>query len=291
MSSLRYVVITPVRNEARYLPLAITSMCAQTIKPARWVLVNDGSTDQTAELIDQAAANHDWIESLHRKDRGCRQAGGGVIEAFNDGYKLVASADWEYLVKLDGDLSFEADYFEKCFNEFQRQPVLGIGGGICCEPDGDRTRPEYGYINNFHVRGATKIYRRACFLALGGLVAAPGWDTIDEIKANMLGWKTSSFEHIELVHHRPTGSAYGSWDNWVKNGLANYVTGYHPLFMALKCIRRLCRKPYLVQGIALWCGFMKGFLKGTPQVDDHAMVSYLRQQQWRALTFRGNLWD
>jgi hypothetical protein len=141
------------------------------------------------------------------------------------------------------------------------------------------------------VRGPTKIYRRECFEAIGGLIVAPGWDTVDLIKANMLGWKTCSFPHIRLVHLRPTGNAYGAWKDLVKNGLANYITGYHPLFMAVKCIRRTLRNPRSLSGPALWFGFMKGYIKRIPQVDDREMIRYLRRQQWRALTMRSNLWS
>jgi hypothetical protein len=145
----------------------------------------------------------------------------------------------------------------------------------------------------FHVRGATKIYRRECFEAIGGLLRATGWDTVDEIKANMLSWKTLTFPHITLIHHRPTGTAYGLWSDWVKNGLANYITGYHPVFMACKCVKRVLARPTVGGmriGLGLWYGFMKGYFQRIPQVPDPAMIRYLRTQQWRALTFRRSLW-
>jgi len=285
----RYVVITPTRNEASYLPLTIASMVAQTVKPWRWVVVNDGSTDKTGDLIDEAAAQHPWILAVHRKDRGARVAGTGVISAFYDGYALVTNDHWDYVVKSDGDLSFGPDYFEKCFREFSLDEKLGIGGGTCCKLVDGGMVPEFSHEPPFHVRGPSKIYRRACFEAIKGLIKAPGWDTVDLIKAQMLGWKSLTFPKILLVHHRPTGGAYGSWNNWVKNGLANYVTGYDPIFMVCKCLKRLLHRPH-VAGIGLWCGFMKGYLRRIPQVDDPAMIRYLRRQQWRALTFRTSLW-
>jgi biofilm PGA synthesis N-glycosyltransferase PgaC len=109
----------------------------------------------------------------------------------------------------------------------------------------------------------------------------------------MLGWKTLTFQHIYLVHHRPTGGAYGSWANWVKNGLANYITGYHPVFMACKCLKRTIVRfspGGMKEGLGLWCGFMKGYVKRIPRVADPAVICYLRTQQWRALTFRRSLW-
>jgi glycosyltransferase involved in cell wall biosynthesis len=285
-----YIVITPIRNEEKYLPLTLACMAAQTVRPRQWILVDDGSTDETGALIDRAAAAHPWITAVHRHDRGSRQAGSGVIAAFYDGYAVIADDQWEYLVKFDGDLSFDSDYFETCLREFETDPTLGVAGGTCCKLQRGQRVPEFVGEPAFHVRGPTKLYRRACFEALQGLIQAPGWDTVDLIKANMLGWTTRTFNHITLVHHRSTGGAYGSWANYVKNGLANYIAGYHPVFMACKCVKRMMRRPHS-QGIGLWCGFTKGYLRRIPQIDDVAVIRYLRNQQWRALTLRKSLWS
>jgi poly-beta-1,6-N-acetyl-D-glucosamine synthase len=142
----------------------------------------------------------------------------------------------------------------------------------------------------FHVRGATKIYKRACWDAIGGFWPAPGWDTMDEVKASMLGWTTRSFPDLHLLHHRHTGAADGVWGNLVKNGRANYVCGYHPLFMLVKCVRRLRFKPYLLGSTALLYGFVTGYLKRIPQVDDRRTIQYLRQQQIARLTGRESIW-
>jgi glycosyltransferase involved in cell wall biosynthesis len=284
-----YIVITPVRDEEKYLPLTLSSMYAQTVKPRQWILVNDGSIDGTRRLIDQAAATHPWIIALHRADRGSRQAGSGVIAAFYDGFNMVAGNIWDYVVKFDGDLSFAPDYFELCLREFAADKTLGIAGGTCSKFLQGKTVPEFDGEPPFHVRGPTKIYCRECFEAIGGLIQAPGWDTVDLIKANMLGWKTRTFPNIQIIHHRPTGGAYGSWANYVKNGLANYITGYHPVFMACKCARRMLHN-LNSEGLGLWCGFMKGYLQRIPRISDPAMICYLRRQQWRALTFRKNIW-
>src|SRR5207248_6259307 len=125
----KYVVITPVRDEEAYLALTIDSMVKQTIRPQEWIIVDDGSKDRTGAIIDQYASEYPWIRALHREDRGFRKSGGGVVEAFNDGYSRLSCCDWEFVVKLDGDLSFAADYFEKCLEHFDADPKLGIGGG------------------------------------------------------------------------------------------------------------------------------------------------------------------
>jgi poly-beta-1,6-N-acetyl-D-glucosamine synthase len=293
MSEQAYIVVTPVRNEEQYLGLTIASMCAQSRKPVRWVIVDDGSTDRTPSMIEDAARQHEWITVIHRHDRGFRQAGTGVVEAFYAGMAQVEQLPWNFVAKLDGDLSFPADYFERCLQRFEADPGLGIAGGTCCIVDNGVCRPEFANEPAFHVRGPTKIYRRACFDSIGGLMRAPGWDTIDQLKANMQGWRTVTLQGLEVVHHRPTGGAYGSWANWVKNGVANYVTGYDPVFMVCKCIKRLLARPTpggLVEGVGLLSGFVKGYWRSIPKVDDPALIAYLRREQRRALMLRPSLW-
>ena len=226
---------------------------------------------------------------MHRKNRGFRKPGGGVVEAFNEGYQQIQTKDWDFLVKFDGDLSFEPDYFEKCFLNFKQDPKLGVGGGtICYVVDGKK---EFEEAPSFHVRGATKIYRRSCWDAIGGYWPAPGWDTFDEVKANSLGWSTMSFRDLHLVHHRHTGEADGFWPGLVKYGRANYICGYHPLFMLGKCVRRLTQKPRVLGSFALMYGYVTGYLKRIPQVNDPAAIAYLRRQQMNKLVGRKSIWD
>jgi glycosyltransferase involved in cell wall biosynthesis len=287
----RYVIITPARNEGQYLENTIRSVVAQTVKPRKWIIVNDGSTDNTAALIDAAGKEHSWIQPLHRRDRGFRNAGGGVIEAFYDAYRLVRDEPWDFLVKLDGDLSFEPSYFAATFDHFDRDSRLGVGGGtVCSTVDGNLIEESKG-DPAFHVRGATKIYRRPCWEAIGGLIQSPGWDTLDEVKANMLGWRTYSFPNLKLIHHRYSGDADGAWKNWVKNGRANYITGYHPVFMLLKCAKRLFEKPVGVAAFGLLSGFVGGYLQRVPRVKDRALIAYLRRQQINRLLLQDSLWD
>jgi len=286
-SSTKYVVITPVRDEEEHLESTIQSMLHQTVLPKEWIIVDDGSKDGTGKIIDDYAARFPWIKALHRTDRGFRKAGGGVIDAFNDGYRTLSCCDWEFLAKLDGDLGFSPDYFEKCLAEFQRDDKLGIGGGVICyEQEGEKT---VEHAPAFHVRGATKIYRQACWQSIGGLLAVVGWDTVDEVKANSLGWTTRSFQELYLVHHRETGSADGVWPSLVKYGRANYICGYHPLFMLSKCAIRLVRKPYVIGSIGLLYGFVSGYLERIPQVD-RELIAYVRREQMARLVGRETIW-
>jgi biofilm PGA synthesis N-glycosyltransferase PgaC len=283
-----YAVITPVRDEEVHIRSTIESMVQQTVLPKEWVIVDDGSTDATGKVIDDFAGRYPWLKVVHREDRGFRKAGGGVVDAFNDGYRALTIDDWDFIVKFDGDLTFDADYFEKCFDEFRCDDKLGVGGGVICYVcDGKKSFEE---APAFHVRGATKIYRKACWNSIGGLLAAPGWDTLDEVKANSLGWTTRSFPHLHLLHQRNTGAADGLWPSLVKYGRANYICGYHPLFMISKCIVRLVRKPYLVGSIGLMYGFLSGYLTNLPQVNDRDAIAYLRRQQLGRLFGGETIW-
>lgn len=284
----RYAVITPVRDEEQHIEKTIRSVCTQAVLPAEWVIVDDGSTDRTGFIIDEYARQLPWIKTIHRSNRGFRKAGGGVVDAFNEGYKSIRSNDWEFIVKLDGDLSFSPDYFERCFEHFEKQPDLGIGGGeIYHNLDGKLI---VDANPRFHVRGATKIYRKACWKALGGLMAAPGWDTIDEVKANMMGWKTRSFKDLKLVHHRLTGTAEGLLHDRVKQGLACYTCGYHPIFAIARCVYRLATRPYVIGSIAMFFGFLRGYFAREPRVDDERLIYYLRGQQIRRLLGLKTVW-
>lgn len=285
-----YVVISPVRNEAAHLGELVGCMVRQTVRAARWIVVDDGSNDGTSEVLAAAAREHDWLEVVARADRGFRKSGTGVMEAFAEGLARLADVDWDYLIKLDGDVSFADDYFARCFAHFDREPELGIAGGSVCVRRDDRLVPEYTTDPPFHVRGATKIYRRACWESIGGLIGTTGWDTWDEVKANRTGWRTRTLQDVLIAHHRHTGGADGDLRNLFKNGRANHICGYHPLFMLAKMVRRLKNRPPVIGGITLWLGYATGAWRHIPRVDDPETIAYLRDQQMRRLTGRPSLW-
>ncbi|MEO8662679.1 MAG: glycosyltransferase family A protein [Bryobacteraceae bacterium] len=297
MTSVKYLVITPARDEAQHLEETIRCMVRQSIRPVKWVLVNDGSSDGTAAIIDSWASREPWIIAVHLPDRrgqsnapnrGQRALKAKEIEAFYEGFGFVASEAWDFIVKLDADLGFEPDYFERCFAKFRDEAGLGVGGGVICHLDGEQLQVER--TPRFHVRGATKIYKRACWEAIGGVINGAGWDTVDEVKANMLGWATRSFEDLRVIHYRHTGAANGVWNNAVKNGAWNYSVGYHPLFMVVKCAKNIFDRPFGIRGIGLFWGFVGGYLRRLPQLDDVRVIRYLRQQQIRKLSFREGIW-
>jgi len=263
-------------------------MVNQSVRPAEWVIVNDGSKDRTGSVIDEASHQHPWIRAVHRQDRGYRKWGAGIIEAFYDGLRSLASTDWEFMSKLDGDLTFEPGYFEGAFKKFEANPRLGIGGGMLFHYENGAKVLEQA--PSFHVRGGAKIFRRECWDAIGGLWVGPGSDTVDEVKANMLGWTTMSFPDLQMHHHRPTGASWGRWGGLVKDGKIDYAYGSHPAFLLAKTAARLFRRPYLVGSVALLYGYIEAYLRRIPRVDDPELIQYLRNQQLARLLGKETIW-
>jgi glycosyltransferase involved in cell wall biosynthesis len=285
---IKYVIITPARNEDKYIYHTYLSVSKQTIKPIMWVIVDDGSTDNTGRMIDAWVKEHDWIYPLHRLDRGFRQAGVGVIDTFYAGFELVKDKKWDFIVKLDADLSFDANFFENCFEHFENNPQLGIcGGGIYHQTEG---KLQIEKQPAFHVRGATKIIRRACWLAIDGFEKITGWDTLDEAKANMHGWRTRTFNNLVVIHYRHTGAADGSWKDAIKKGRANYICGYHPLFMFLKFLKRLFSRPFLIDAVGLLYGYLGSYFSKIPQTSDKDVIKYIQQQQINLLFGKKTIW-
>lgn len=300
-SKIRYVIVSPVRDEAQYLDATIQCVVNQTVRPIQYILVDDGSTDDTLKIIQRWSAKYPWIVAVHRPDtsagksqetqqksRGMRARAAKEILAFYDGFHRHAVTDWHFLVKLDGDVGFERDYFERCFKEFEQDYRLGIGGGdICHLQDGI---PVVEKNPMFHVRGATKIYRNACWNDIGGVSSGIAWDSLDELKANMLGWNTRAFSNLQVMHYRYTGAANGSWQNAVKKGEWNYFSGYHPLFMACKILRHVLKKPWLQGAAGLSYGYLRAFFLHSPQVEDKKLIRYIRGQQLRRLCYLPTIW-
>ena len=285
-----YVIISPVRDEAKFIASTIRCVAAQTILPCEWIIVDDGSSDGTAEIVESHSTQYSWIRLVRRNNRGFRHSGRGVVEAFHEGMDHLHSTDWQFLVKLDGDLSFADNYFERLFLEFHKNTSLGIAGGVLFSSNGaEPLKPER--CPQFHVRGATKVYRRECWDAIGGLISSPGWDIVDESKANMHGWTTHSFSEAAVIHHRPTGTAESKWKDQLKNGRAYYVAGYHPLFLAAKCVYRMASKPYITGAAGIALGYLSAWSSGNPkQVNDPALVRFVRRQQLRRLVGLNTIW-
>lgn len=275
-----YAVITPVRDEAKHIEKIIESMLQQTVRPSEWVVVNDGSTDETDQIVSIYIADNPWIKLISRRDRGNRQRGKGVVEAFYDGYKSLKKT-YDFIVKLDGDLSFEADYFEKLFREFIANANLGIAGGAIYE----RLDGEHWVLRSSsdHVRGPTKVYRQTCFEAIGGLMPSLGWDGIDEWKALSMGWEVRTFFNLKVFHYRATGAATGRIKSRVEEGQGAYYMNYHPLFLIARGIHRMFEKPYFIGGFAMILAYFMAFFQSRERFSDPTVVLFIRRTQLRKL--------
>ncbi len=283
---VRYVAITPARDEERLLPGLIASMVRQTNLPARWIIIDDGSADATARIVDEAARAHPWIEPHHLESGRPREAGGeSVVMRF---LPREAWQDAEFIFRLDADLSFDSGMIEQLMDEFERDSKLGIASATLYEPkDGawiERVAP------GFHTRGATKMYSRACFEAIGGLEGCEGWDTIDEMRAAMLGFRTRSFRHIHARHHRPQGAAGASWRVRMQKGRTAYYIGYAPLFMIARALRNCVGEMGPVGGMLMLAGYLDCYLKRRPMVRDRELVRFVRRQQMRRLVMLPSVW-
>jgi poly-beta-1,6-N-acetyl-D-glucosamine synthase len=285
----RYALITPVRDEEKYIGPMMDSILAQQIPPTKWIIIDDGSTDRTAAIVDSYVQKHPFIELVRLPTRDRRMAGGeGAIPTAL--HKLTLD-EFDFLARFDADLLLPADYISSILGEFDRDPRLGIAGGGLYNEDHGELRLERD--PDFHVRGALKMYRRQCFQDIGGLTTEIGWDTIDEVYAWTKGWKTRSFYEYKVIHCRSTGEAlYPSQIYW-ERGRAEFLTWSHPLFVLGKCFKialtqRSIMKPAAYCSSFLWC-----YLNCEHRIKDAAFTRARRRQQWgriaRFLTFgRGN---
>jgi biofilm PGA synthesis N-glycosyltransferase PgaC len=246
----RIALITPLKDEEQYIEAMIESIVEQQVRPEKWLIIDDGSTDRTPEIVQEYCDKLSFIELLRLPVRSERKPGGeGAIPS---GLRRIDLSRFDYLARFDADLLFEENYFRRILDEFESDPRLGIaGGGLYVERNG---RLELERVPDYHVRGALKMYRRECFEQLGGLSADIGWDTVDEIHAWNRGWRTRSFVEIRVIHRRPTGEGVNPGRIYRERGRAEYLTWSHPLFVFLKSLRLAARSPRH----AWW--FLGGFL-------------------------------
>jgi poly-beta-1,6-N-acetyl-D-glucosamine synthase len=288
MRKRKYVIISPVRNEEEYIEKTIISVLKQTIQPVEYIIVNDGSTDSTGSIIEKYAANYSRIKTILRAPKP-HSPGAGVVDAFYEGFDAIKTRDWDYVVKLDGDLEFQPHYFETLLNEFESDPHLGLASGVTFEPSKSGGL-KMDSMPEDHVRGAAKMYRRDCWKAIGGLQRVLGWDTIDELKAQVLGWKTRSYRNLPIIHYKPIGYKQ---TNVVKReivaGERQHYLGYLSLFAFLKGLYRMFQKPYIVAGALNIFGFTRSRLFGSEQIKEKELVTHLQKKQWDRLTFKRKL--
>jgi len=292
----RYLLITPCRDEARYARRTLDSVVSQTVKPALWVIVDDGSTDGTPAILAEYEKQHDFIRVVRREDRGGRKVGPGVIEAFYHGYDTVDPAEFDFICKLDLDLDLPLGYFEELMRRMAENPRIGSCSGKPYYPpketeDADRRLPNGAFemsdltsegCGNEAAIGASKFYRRACFEQIGGFVRQVMWDGIDSHRSRMLGWIACAWDDPELrfIHLRPMGSSHkGILTGRMRHGFGQWFMGTGLGYVTVSALVRLARPPLVVGGLAMWWGYVRSMLRGEPRYGDAAFRKFLRRYQ------------
>ena len=262
----------------------LDSVVAQTLTPTLWVIVDDGSTDETPAILAEYAAAHDWIRVVQKPDRGHRAVGPGVIEAFYAGYETIDPSDFTYSCKMDLDLDLPPRYFEALIEKMEANPRIGtcsgkpymrVGGKLVSERRGDEMSA-----------GMTKFYRQTCFEDIGGYVREVMWDAIDCHKARQKGWTAISWDEPDLrfEHLRPMGSSQTSiYTGRRRHGFGQYFMGSDPLFYLATCIFRMAEPPYVLGGLAMLQGYLGAWLRRERRLDDPELIAFIRAYQRRAL--------
>jgi len=288
--SLKYVVITPARNEARFIELTLKSVTTQTVLPRKWVIVSDGSTDGTDDIVKKFMARHPWIELLRMPERAERHFA-GKVHAFNTGYAKVHDTENDIIVSLDADISFEDDYFAFLLEKMSADKALGVVGTPFRELSGETY--DYRFVNIEHVSGACQVFRRECFEDIGGYLAVKGGsiDHIAVITARMKGWRTRTFTERVCLHHRAMGTAGRSLLKSRFNlGMKDYSIGNHPMWEFVRTARQMTLAPVLTGGLALAAGYLWGVVGQVPRPVSPDLIAFHRREQMQRLSrfIRGN---
>jgi len=279
------LIVAPCRNEQEYMRRTLDSIVAQTHPITRWIIVDDGSTDETPAILAEYAAKHSFIEVVRREDRGKRSVGPGVIEAFYAGLEGVDLDDYEFVCKLDLDLDIPHDYFEKMIARMRANPRIGSCSGKPYYHDANgELQPEW--CDDEIVVGMIKFYRTACFQQIGGFVHEVMWDGIDSHRCRLFGWIACSWNDAELrfLHLRPMGSS----DKNVlrgrrRHGHGQYFMGTAPAYLLASAVRRLVQPPFLIGALVMVWGYLDSWLRRRPRYDDLEFRRFLRSYQWRSI--------
>ncbi len=281
MRDMRYVLVTPARNEADYIENTLKSVTAQTIPPKKWVIVSDASTDSTEAIVERYAKKYPYIELVVRVAGTGRDFGSKVF-AFNAGYERLEGEDYSFIGNLDADVSLDPDYFERLLQHFVERPKLGIGGGAIFEAAGGEYRARSG--NRIRsVAGAVQMFRRECFQEVGGYspIATGGIDTVAVVTAQMLGWEAESFPELMVRHHRITSTALGSGSISVnfRVGRRDYALGNHPLYQLCKSVRRSLNRPMIIGSYFQLAGYFWAALGNDRIAVPDDVYHYVRREQ------------
>jgi len=274
------VLVSPVRDEEKLIRLTLDSVVAQTVLPVEWVIVDDGSKDRTAEIVQEYAEKHPFIRLVRRPDRGFRKVGGGVVAAFKFGESQIITPDYQYVAKLDGDLSFGPRYLESMLQKFAADPKLAAVSGKVFRSEGGALVEEF--IIDEQVAGNFKLYRRDAFADIGGFVEEVMWDGIDTHMSRMKGYNTLSFYDPEawMLHHRLMGSSDRNvYKGRLRWGRGIWFMGYHPLYALASGVFRMREKPFIIGGILIFAGYVGAAMTNKPRYENLEFRRYL--QNWQ----------
>lgn len=262
----------------------LDTVVAQSVRPARWIIVDDGSTDDSPSILDEYARDHEWIEIVTRKDRGRRLVGPGVIDAFYAGFNTIDAHEYEFMCKLDLDLRLPPRYFEILMERMRADPrVATCSGKAYVERDGHLVFERHGDDTSL---GMTKFYRTSAFLRMGGFVRQVAWDGIDCHRCRMLGWIACSWDDPDLrfVHLRPMGSSYrGILTGRARHGFGQYFMGTSFVYLLASAVSRLNERPYVIGAAAMVWGWLSSFVCRLPRYEDPEFRTFLRRYHRRAL--------
>ncbi len=280
---LLYVLITPARNEEAYIEKTIRSVISQTIKPEKWVVVSDASTDRTDELVRQYMPGNPWIELIRMPEHTDRNFARKVV-CFNAGVERVKDIKYDIIVNLDGDVSFEEDFFEYLLDKFDKIPELGVAGTPYIE--GESHSFNDSYVDIHHVHGQIQMFRRRCFESIGGYtpIKGGGIDWVAVTTARMRGWKTYSFQDKTFHHHRTMGTGgNGVLKARFNYGRKNFFLGGHPVWQIFRALYNMSKKPYIIGGLLLLSGYAWGFLSRMERPVSPELMKFHRNEQTRRL--------
>lgn len=280
-----YLIIVPMKNEEHYIKFILESIINQSYKPSLCIISNDGSTDKTQIIAEELTKGYNFFKIINidnQKEK--RTYGAKVIRAFNEGLKNILIDNYDFIVKLDADLSLPNDYFENINNAFLENKKLGICGGIIIEKEGDFEKK----INaSTYIQGAIKSIRKECFSDIGGLREINGWDGFDQLYAMYKGWKIKNLP-IEVFHHRPEGKEYISLKFYFNNGLTHYSLGNNLLITIIRTIFHVKKKPYFIASLVYLMGFMKGFLFVRKRYVSQSFARFTNNYQYKRILKKNN---
>ena len=278
----KYILITPARDEEENIEKTIQSVIAQTLLPTQWMIVSDGSTDHTDEIVQKYVKEHSWIELIRIPEHHERQFA-AKVNAFNEGYEKIKNGNYDVIGNLDADLSFEKDYFEFLMVKFSNDPMLGVAGTPFVEGG---VHYDYRFTNIEHVSGACQMFRRQCFEDIGGYVPIQegGIDWTAVTTARMKGWKTRTFTEKQCVHHKKMGSGNGSLlQSWFRQGQKDYFLGGHPLWQLFRTLYQMTKKPYVIGGLLLFGGYHWAQISGAERPVSRELMAFHRKEQIQRL--------